>query len=77
MISEAFRKAVLPYLLDFGKVVFWCSTIYGIYFLIRRQVSEGTDRIKWAALGYICLRLINAFTNLVDSIGEQMSNIKF
>ena len=71
-ISTPFRKNVLPLFFDFGKVVFWCTTVYGCYYLMRRQVNEGADRIKWAALGYIALRMINSFTDLVDAVADSM-----
>lgn len=73
-LSRAFKIGILPILFDIGRIIFWCSVVYGTYHIIRRQYPEGSDRIKWAAIGYICLRLTNGFTELVDNIAN---NIKF
>jgi hypothetical protein len=73
-LSNAFRTGILPILFDIGRVIFICSVVYGSYYIIRRQYPEGSERIKYAAIGYIILRLTDAFVNLVDNIAN---NIKF
>jgi hypothetical protein len=73
-ISNAFKAGIMPVMYDIGKVIFWCSSVYGVYYIIRRNYREGVDRLKWATIGYICLRLLDAFTKLVDVI---VNNITF
>ena len=70
--STAFQSALMPHIIDFGKVVFWCCCCYGAYYIMRRQVNEGVDRIKYACFGYIALRLMNGFTDLIDKIATDM-----
>ena len=60
----------MPILIDIGKVIFSCSVVYGAYYIMRKQFVIGIDSIKWAAIGYIALRLTQGFTNLVDSIAN-------
>ena len=73
-LSNAFRTGIMPILYDIGRVIFWCSTVYGTYYIIRKQYPEGSERIKYAAIGYIVLRLTDGFCQLVDNIAN---NIKF
>jgi len=69
-LSTAFNSGIMPILIDIGKVIFSCSVVYGAYYIMRKQFVIGIDSIKWAAIGYIALRLTQGFTNLVDSIAN-------
>lgn len=68
MLSKAFIDNFLPILYDLGKVVFWVSAIGGLYLVMRTQITEGIERLRAAALGYIGLRLLTGFVELVDKI---------
>ena len=37
---------------------------------MRKNYIVGCDTIKWAAIGYIALRLTQGFTSLVDSVAN-------
>jgi len=69
-LSTAFNNGIMPILIDIGKVIFSCSVVYGSYYIMRKQYVVGIDSIKWAAIGFISLRLCQGFTNLVDSIAN-------
>ena len=71
-LSNAFNVGIMPILIDVGKIIFQCSTVYGAYYIMRKQYQIGLDSIKWAAIGYIALRLTHGFTLLVDSIASTM-----
>jgi len=68
LISEAFIKHGMPIMFDIGKTIFYCTSTYGTYYIMRKQYGEGIERAKAAAIGYICLRSINLFTDIVDKI---------
>ena len=69
-LSTAFNSGIMPILIDIGKVIFSCCVVFGAYYIMRKQFVIGIDSIKWAAIGYIALRLTQGFTNLVDSIAN-------
>ena len=73
-IAQAFDTSVMPIFMEIGVVLFKCCVVYGIYFLIRMQYTEGVNRIKYAVLGYIILRMTDSFVDLVDQIAR---NIRF
>jgi len=73
-LSTAFNSGIMPILIDIGKIIFSCSVVYGAFYIMRKQYVVGVDSIKWAAIGYIALRLTQGFTSLVDNIA---SNLKF
>lgn len=73
-VAESFRATGLPVLYDIGKVIFWCSSVYGFYYIIRKNIKEGSARVKWAAIGYILLRCLETFTRLVDNIATSLAN---
>ena len=72
-LSNAFRVGIMPILYDIGRVIFWCSIVYGTYFIIRKNYPEGSERIKLAAVGYIILRLTDGFCQLVDQIANNIT----
>lgn len=67
-ITEAFRQVVLPIFYEIGTCIFFCSVAYGFYYLMRKNVKEATGRLKWAAIGYICLKCMEVFARLVDNV---------
>lgn len=72
VLSNGFKQAFFPIFFDIGKIIFWCAVFYGVYFIIRRQTHEGVDRLKWAGIGYICLRFVDVFTSIVDKTADAM-----
>lgn len=71
-IVSSFNSSIMPIFMEIGVVLFKCSVIYGIYRIIRSQYTQGVTQIKWAAIGYISLRLTDAFVVLVDNIAKNM-----
>ena len=74
MISQPFVINIMPIFYDIGKIMVYCCVAYGSYYLIRGQYAEGVNRIKWAGIGYICLRMTESFVKWVDTVA---SGIKF
>lgn len=72
-LSNAFRIGIMPILYDIGKIIFMCSVVYGTFYIIRKQYPEGSERIKYAAIGYIVLRLTDGFCQLVDQIANNIT----
>jgi hypothetical protein len=72
-ISDAFFGAIYPLLIDFGKVIFACSLIFAFYHIIRRNVTEGVDRLKYAIYGYVGLRFLEVFIKFTDKVADTMS----
>ena len=72
-LDTAFRNNIMPIFYEVGKIIAYVSVTYGAYYLIRMKYAEGANRIKWAAVGYICLRLTEDFIDLVDSIANNIN----
>lgn len=76
-LYEAFKSSVSPILFEAGKLLTWCSIAYGTYYVIQMRYSEGINRIKWAMIGYIILRMTDSFMTLTDTIARNITqNIK-
>lgn len=65
-ITNAFMKAGMPILYDLGTVIFICTCTFGFYAIIRKQVKQGVERLKWAAVGFIGLKSLELFIKLVN-----------
>lgn len=72
MISDEFAKSVMPILFDIGKTIFMCTSVYATYYIMRKQYGEGVERAKAAAIGYICMRSIDKFIDIVDKVTSGM-----
>lgn len=72
VISKAFIDNILPIAFDIGKCIFITTTIGGVYILIRGNQSEAIKKIKNATVGYVILKLILAFTELVDKVTSEL-----
>lgn len=68
-----FKTSITPIFYEIGKLLTWCSISYGAYYVIQMRYSEGVNRIKWAAIGYIVLRMTDSFMTLIDNIADNMS----
>jgi hypothetical protein len=68
VISGAFNEHIMPIMIDIGRTIFMCTVAYATYYLMRKQYREGVERIKAAAIGYICLSGMNLFIRIVDQI---------
>lgn len=68
IISETFKANMMPIMIDIGKTIFYCTTAYATYYIMRKQYREGVDRIKASAIGYICLRWMDTFVMIVDKV---------
>lgn len=73
-LSQVFETAILPLCFDMGKCMFYITIISGVYVLIRGNVHESIKKIKTATIGYVILRCVVSFVNLVDRIAD---TIKF
>jgi len=71
-LYDAFRSGIAPIFADIAKTLFWCSTVYGAYYVIQMRYTEGINRIKYAAIGYIIFRMADNFLVLVDRIADNM-----
>lgn len=65
-ITNAFMKAGMPILYDLGTVIFVVTCTFGFYAIIRKQVKQGVERLKWAAVGFIGLKSLELFIKLVN-----------
>lgn len=74
MLSDFFITNILPHLIDIGKIVFWVSAVGGLYHITRMKTTEGIERVRAAAMGYIGLKLLTSFVEFVDKITD---GIKF
>lgn len=72
VISSAFEENILPLAFDIGKCIFMTTTISGVYILMRGNQSEAIKKIKNSVWGYIILRLICSFVELIDKIANQL-----
>lgn len=76
-LYSAFKTSITPILFETGKLLAWCSISYGTYYIIQMRYTEGINRIKWAMIGYIVLRMTDSFMTLTDNIATNIStNIK-
>lgn len=73
-LSIAFEECLLPLAFDAGRCLFYLTIISGVYVLIRGNASEAIKKIKMSTTGYVILRCVVAFVNLVDRIAD---GIKF
>lgn len=71
-IANAFDNSIMPIFYEIGTVLFKCCIVYGVYYIIRMQYTQGVERIKWAVIGYISLRLTDSFIQLIDNIAKNM-----
>lgn len=69
-LANAFESGILPIFFDFGKCLFYTSIISGVYMLIRGNGSESVKKIKTSIIGYVAMRCVVAFVNLVDKIAD-------
>lgn len=72
VISKAFQDNILPIAFDIGRCIFITTTIGGVYVLIRGNQSEAIKKIKNSTIGYIILRMVVAFADLVDKVASQL-----
>lgn len=71
-LYNAFQTSIAPLFYDIGKTLFWCSVAYGGYHIIQMRYTEGINRIKWAAIGWIILRMTDQFLQLTDKVANNM-----
>ena len=67
-LDNAFQNSIMPIFYDFGRVLFKVSLAYGIYYIMRMKYTEGVNRMKWAVIGYACLKSITPFVALIDAV---------
>lgn len=72
IISQTFNQHLMPIMIDIGRTIFMCTTAYATYYLMRKQYREGVERIKAAAIGYICLSGMNLFIRIVDQVASSV-----
>ena len=72
-LYDAFKSSITPIFFEIGKLLSWCSISYGTYYVIQMRYTEGINRIKWAMIGYIILRMTDSFMTLTDSIATNIS----
>lgn len=73
-LAKVFEDCLLPIAFEMGKCLFYLTIVSGVYVLIRGNASESIKKIKTATIGYVMLRCVVAFVNLVDRIAD---TIKF
>ncbi len=73
-LYDAFRTSITPIFFEIGKTLAWCSASYGTYYVIQMRYTEGINRIKWAMMGYVCLRMTDAFMLLTDKVATNIAN---
>jgi hypothetical protein len=71
-IDQAFSTSIMPIFIEIGTIIFRCSVVYGVYHVMRMQFTQGINQIKWAVIGYISLKMIDAFTILVDRVANNI-----
>lgn len=69
-LATIFENCLLPLAIEGGKCLFYLTCVSGIYVLIRGNASESIKKIKTASIGYILLRSIKNFVNLIDRIAD-------
>lgn len=71
-LYDAFRVSIIPIFADIAQILFWCSVVYGAYYVMQMRYSEGVNRIKYAMIGYIVFKMADGFMKLVDNIAQNM-----
>lgn len=71
-LYNAFRESIVPIFADIAQILFWCSVVYGAYYVMQMRYSEGINRIKYAMIGYIVFKMADGFMRLVDNIANNM-----
>ncbi|MEG0086548.1 MAG: hypothetical protein RR817_08750 [Niameybacter sp.] len=69
-LAQIFEDCLLPLAVEGGKCLFYITCVSGIYVLIRGNASESIKKIKTATIGYILLRTIKNFVDLIDRIAD-------
>lgn len=73
-LAKLFEECLLPIAFEMGKCLFYLTIISGVYVLIRGNTSDSIKKIKTSTIGYVMLRCVVGFVNLVDRIAD---TIKF
>jgi len=71
-LYDAFKNSIAPIIFEIGKTLTWCSVVYGTYYIIQMRYTEGVNRIKWACVGYIVLRMTDSFMVLVEKVANNV-----
>lgn len=73
-LATIFEQCLLPLAIEMGKCLFYIAAVSGIYVLIRGNASESIKKVKTSTIGYILLRSIKNYVDLIDRI---VDNINF
>lgn len=72
-LYDAFSSAIAPIFFEIGKLIAYCSISYGTYYVIQMRYTEGINRIKWAMIGYVILRMTDSFMTLTDNVANNVT----
>lgn len=73
-LDTLFDDILLPIAMTGGKCIFKLMLVSGAYILMRGNASESIKKVKSATIGYILLKTIQQYVQLIDSI---VATIKF
>lgn len=73
VIFQPLHTAFMPYIWDCAKVLLYVGVIQGVYYIMRADTKQATNKIKYASMGYILIRFIDVFVSLVDTVASSMN----
>jgi len=69
--TVAFNKFVMPILYDGIDIVFRFSLLQGGFYIMRGDKKAGIDRIKFATIGFLGIKFINTFINIINDVAQK------
>ena len=73
-LFAGFQTAIMPLILEGGRVLFTLSIISGACVIMKSQGAEGVKKIKMATIGYTILRCAFIYIEFIDNV---ISKINF
>ena len=73
VISRVFDESIMPYVYDIGKLLLKVGIVQGAYYVMRADRKAGIEKIKYASFGYIMLKFIDVFINIIDEISANIT----
>lgn len=73
VIFQPLHSAFMPYVWECAKVLLYAGLIQGVYYIMRADTKQATNKIKYASTGYILIRFIDVFVRLVDTVANNMN----
>lgn len=72
-LDAIFDKTLLPLAQEFGACLFKLTLISGVYVLIRGNASESIKKVKTSTIGYVLLKTIKTYVDLIDQIAANIT----